>query len=179
MAWAVPARKLLSVESRCGAGAAADRPPVGQGKFQVIRLGAIKDFDAIARFDPFAGDRREELAAGRVLVAEAGGRVVGYVTFSGSGFIGRPFVHFLAVAADHRRRGVGAALLRAVQERVGGRRLFASTEETNAPMTRLLEREGWTPAGCVKGVNDDGSAECFFYRDDGPAEPPAGADRSG
>lgn len=135
----------------------------------MIRPGVSQDFEAIDRFDLFAGDRREELAAGRVLVAEAGGRVVGYVTFSGSGFIGRPFVHFLAVAADHRRRGVATALLWAVQARVGRRRLFISTEEGNAAMLHLLEQEGWTPAGCVQGVNDNGSAECFFYRDVCPA----------
>jgi ribosomal protein S18 acetylase RimI-like enzyme len=76
-------------------------------------------------------------------------------------------VHFLAVAAGCRRRGVGTALLRAVHERVGGGRVFISTEEGNIVMIRLLGRDGWTAAGCVKGVNVDGSAECFFYRDGG------------
>lgn len=133
----------------------------------MIRIGTSKDFEAIDAFDPFGGDRREELAGGRVLVAEVEGRVVGYVTFSGAGFIGRPFVHFLAVAGEYRRRGIGTALLRAVRERVGGGRVFVSTEEGNAGMKRLLEREGWTAAGCVAGVNEDGSGECFFYCDGG------------
>ena len=133
----------------------------------MIRLGVPTDVEAIDGFDPFAGDRREELAGGRVLVAEVEGRVVGYATFSGAGFIGRPFVHFLAVAGEHRRRGIGTALLRAVRERVGGRRLFVSTEAGNAGMMRLLEREGWPAAGCVEGVNEDGSGECFFYCDGG------------
>ena len=140
----------------------------------MIRPGVADDVAAIDAFDPFAGDRREELAAGRVLVAKVDGEVVGYATFSESGFIGRPFVHFLAVAASHRRRGVGTALLRAVAARVGGRRLFASTEQANAAMIRLLEREGWTPAGCVEGVNADGSAECFYYREGAAAKGAAG-----
>lgn len=134
----------------------------------MIRPGAPKDFEAIDRFDPFAGDCRKGLAGCHVLVAEADGNIVGYKTISTTGFVGRPFVHFLAVADGFRRRGIGTAFLRAVAERVAGRRLFVSTEETNAAMMKLLEREGWTPAGCVKGVNDDGSAECFFYRDVGP-----------
>ena len=131
----------------------------------MIREGTPDDFAALDAFDPFGGDRREELAGGRVLVAEDGGRVAGYLTFSRAGFIGRPFVHFLAVAPEVRRRGIARGLLRAAAERVGPGRLFISTEEGNAPMLRLLEREGWTAAGCVRNVNDDGSAECFFYRE--------------
>jgi len=131
----------------------------------LIRPGVPSDVDAIDRFHPFAGDRREELAAGRVLVAEDAGRVVGYATFSAAGFIGRPFVHFLAVSPDHRRGGVATTLLRAVQEHLGAPRLFASTEEGNAAMIGLFKREGWSPAGCVKGVNADGSAESFYFRD--------------
>jgi GNAT superfamily N-acetyltransferase len=131
----------------------------------MIREGTIDDFAAIAAFDPFSGDRREELARSAVLVAESGGRVVGYVTFSRSGFIGRPFVHFLTVAPDFRRRGIAAALLVAVAARVGPSRLFISTEEVNTPMLWLLEREGWTAAGCVQHVNANGAAECFFYRE--------------
>lgn len=131
----------------------------------MVRTGLPSDFDVIDRFDPFAGDRREELAQGRVLVAEAEGCVVGYATYSNPGFIGRPFIHFVAVDPDHRRRGVARALLHAVEARVGAGRLFVSTEEENAAMLALLDREGWTNAGRVTGVNDDGAAECFFYRD--------------
>ena len=133
-----------------------------------IRDGTPDDLAAIATFYPFAGDRWQELAAGQVLVAEVGGAVVGYLTFSRAGFIGRPFVHFLAVAPEARRRGIARALLGAAAARLGPCRLFISTEEGNAPMLRLLEHDGWTAAGCVQNVNADGSAECFFYREVGP-----------
>ena len=131
----------------------------------MIRAGTTSDFDQIDAFDPFSGDRASELSQGRCLVAEADTQVVAYVTFSVVGFIGRPFVHFLAVAPGHRRRGVALALLRAVEAEIGTGRLFISTEAGNGPMLSLLARDGWTPAGCVQGVNDDGSAECFFFRD--------------
>ena len=36
-------------------------------------------------------------------------------------------------------------------------------------MLGLLEREGWAAAGCVQHVNDNGSAERFFYREVEPA----------
>src|ERR1700742_1774489 len=97
----------------------------------MIRAGTQNDVAAIEAFDPFTGDRRAELARGEVLVAEVDGRVVAYVTFSLAGFIGRPFVHFLAVALEFRRRRIASGLLRAVAERVGPCRLFISTEEGN------------------------------------------------
>ena len=137
----------------------------------MIRIGTPEDLPAIAAFDPFRGDRPQELAAGSVLVAEdGGGQVVGYVTFSPAGFIGRPFVHFLAVAPASRRQGVARTLLHAVAARVGPCRLFISTEEDNAPMLRLLEQDGWTAAGCVRHVNENGAAECFFCREVGAGD---------
>jgi hypothetical protein len=36
-------------------------------------------------------------------------------------------------------------------------------------MLRLLEKEGWAAAGCVRNVNANGQAECFFYREVEPA----------
>jgi GNAT superfamily N-acetyltransferase len=142
-------------------------------------VGTLDDFAALDGFDPFAGDRREELSAGRVLVAEVDGRVAGYATFSRAGFIGRPFVHLLAVAPEYRRRGIARSLLRAVERSVGRGRLFASTEEGNAAMLALLAGDGWTPAGCVRGANECGAAECFFYRGVADAEPGAAPDRRG
>jgi len=135
----------------------------------MVRSGLLTDFEAIDAFDPFAGDRREELAHDRCLVAEDGRSVVGYLTYSSAGFIGRPFIHFLAVAQDYRRRGIATELLAAAEAKVGSGRLFISTEENNRNMLALLAKFGWTPAGCVQGVNRNGSAECFFFRDIGPA----------
>lgn len=130
-----------------------------------VRRGRSEVFDQIDSFDPFGGDRREELASERVLVVEERDEVVGYVTFSPAGFIGRPFVHFLAVAPSFQRRGLACELLEAVMRRLGSGRLFISTEADNQPMLRLLEREGWEVAGSVEGVNKDETPECFFYRD--------------
>ncbi|MEQ9454474.1 MAG: GNAT family N-acetyltransferase [Phycisphaeraceae bacterium] len=130
-----------------------------------IRVGEVADFDAIDAFDPLGGNRREELASGRVLVVEVGGELVGYVTYSAAGFIGRPFIHFLAIAERYRRHGLARRLLGAIADRVGPCRLFVSTEADNEPMLRLLDQDQWIAAGCVEGVNLDGPAECFFYRD--------------
>jgi GNAT superfamily N-acetyltransferase len=135
----------------------------------MIRLGTPNDFPAINAFDPFAGDRQLELSTGSILIAEIDSQVIAYVTFTPTGFIGRPFIHFLAVTPAFRRQGIATNLLRAVATRIGPNRLFISTEEGNTPMLQLLKKDGWTNAGCVHHVNDNGSPECFFYREIAPA----------
>lgn len=132
----------------------------------MTRLGTPDDFTAMQAFDPFSfGDRLVALREQRCMVAESEGAIVGFAEFSVAGFIGRPFVHFLAVAETARRKGVAIALLDAVALHIGSGRLFISTEQDNAPMHALLARHGWTLAGCVEGVNFNGVAECFFFRD--------------
>lgn len=140
-------------------------------------LPAVAAFDRFADADLYGGDRAAEVAGDRCFVAvEAadadggGGAVLGYVTVNPAYIYQRPFVEFLCVAPEARRRGVGRLLLRhavaVMADRLtDDRRLFAATEDWNAPMRALLEREGWTPAGRVESLNRGGAAERFFYRD--------------
>jgi len=130
-----------------------------------IRTATPVDGQAIAAFDCFGGDRPAAIEAGRCLVAEMDGRLAGYVVFQRRALIGRDFVEFLVVDESFRRAGVAVALLRAVESRLEGGRLFISTGASNAPMQSLLGKGGWSAAGQIEGVNTDGSAELFFYRD--------------
>lgn len=131
----------------------------------LIRQANATDLDTINAFDCFGGDRPDAVAAGRCLVAEDDGRVAGFVVYGLRGLIGKDFVEFLVVDEPFRRRGLAVALLRAVEQRLATGRLFISTEADNAPMLALLERDGWTPAGQIDGINESGHAERFFYRD--------------
>jgi GNAT superfamily N-acetyltransferase len=131
----------------------------------LIRPGKPEDFPAIDAFDPFGGDRQKELATGQILVAILEEKIAGFITYSPYGFIYRPFVHYLAIHPEFRRRGLAILLLDAVKEKVKTGRLFISTEIDNAPMHQLFKSHGWTHAGCVQGVNFNGNAECFFYVD--------------
>lgn len=96
----------------------------------MIRPATSGDFPTIDAFDPFAGDRAAEIAARRMLVVQADGTVVGYVSWVG-GFVGRDYVTFLCVNRSHRQRGLALALLRAAEAAIGPGRLFISTEEDN------------------------------------------------
>ncbi|MEU3657158.1 GNAT family N-acetyltransferase [Streptomyces sp. NPDC032161] len=76
-------------------------------------------------------------------------------------FFEQGFVTMLMVAPGTRRRGVGAHLLNAVEASCTSPKLFTSTNVSNQPMQRLLQRAGWCPVGLLHGL-DDGDPELFF-----------------
>ena len=131
----------------------------------IIRQGEEGDFSQVDKFDPFAGNRKQEIIDGYCLVAVCEGRVIGFLTYHPSGFIRRPFVRYLSVHESFRRSGVANLLLNVVAERIKHGRLFISTEEDNIAMLHLLKEVRWTLAGCVSNVNDGDRAECFFFKD--------------
>ena len=87
-----------------------------------------------------------------VFVAERDGRLLGftqlYPSFS-SGTMNRLWIlNDLFVAPDHRRGGVGGALMKAAEQfaREGGSKgLVLATQKTNAAAKALYERCGWKP----------------------------------
>jgi len=108
----------------------------------------------------FLADRISE---GQVLVAKDGEHVIGYIVQDCS-FFERGFVHLLYVNQQHRRRGVGAALLAEAVAACGTSRVFTSTNRSNERMQALLHKLGWQRAGEVEGL-DEGDPEVFFYID--------------
>jgi len=118
-------------------------------------------FDGYRRFyeqpTDIEGARRfltARLEAGEsvVFVAERAGGLAGftqlYPSFS-SGTMNRLWIlNDLFVAPEHRRGGVGAALLRAAEDfaREGrSKGLVLATQKTNATAKALYERCGWKP----------------------------------
>jgi GNAT superfamily N-acetyltransferase len=79
-------------------------------------------------------------------------------------FFGRDFVELLAVATSERRTGVGSLLLKeAVAMSLTGR-IFTSTNQSNIPMIRLLEKENWRFSGQLEGI-DEGDPERIYFKD--------------
>ncbi|GHI08266.1 acetyltransferase [Streptomyces cellostaticus] len=104
-------------------------------------------------YDPFFGDRH---TPEDTLVAELGGRVVGYV------LLGFPTplaanahvrqIQGLAVHDDARGKGVGRALIRAAVEQArarGARRITLRVLGHNTPARRLYESEGFVVEGVL------------------------------
>ncbi|MGV9932825.1 N-acetyltransferase family protein [Streptomyces olivaceoviridis] len=106
-------------------------------------------------YPPFFDERHPPQ---QYLVAEAGGRVLGYIRLTHPTPLASN-AHVLAiqgfaVADEARGRGVGRALVRAAVEearRRGARRLTLRVLGHNTPARRLYESEGFTVEGVLPG----------------------------
>jgi RimJ/RimL family protein N-acetyltransferase len=108
-----------------------------------------------------------------VLLAEADGEIVGRLSVARDPHPASPHVADLGlmVAATHRRRGIGTALLRAAVEWARGhgiRKLELHVFPWNEPALRLYERFGFEREGYRKGhyrrAGEDVDAILMAYR---------------
>jgi ribosomal protein S18 acetylase RimI-like enzyme len=134
-----------------------------------IRPAAEGDVETLCSFDSVArqeGGRREyirrSVAGGDCHVAAAGGEVIGYGVL-GHTFYQQGFVEMLYVHPGHRRRGVGAALLRHMESLCRSPKLFTSTNLSNLPMQSLLNRAGYTLSGVIHNL-DEGDPELVYFK---------------
>ena len=102
-------------------------------------------------YRPNGRDTRENIASQMrsdcsiYLVAEEDGRMVGAVLGTHDGRKG--WLNRMAVAPDHRKRGIAAMLVRAVEERLleRGIEIFAcQIEDWNEPSMTVFEHLGYT-----------------------------------
>lgn len=117
------------------------------------------DYDAVLALWRSAGpgvhiglsDTREEIARklerdpDLFLVAEDAGRIVGSVMGGWDGRRGT--VYHLAVAAEHRGRGVGLALMNELESRLrakGCYKYYLQVTSDNEDVMRFYEKLGWT-----------------------------------
>jgi ribosomal protein S18 acetylase RimI-like enzyme len=135
----------------------------------VVRGAHAGDVEAIEVADPrAAGDEerrrfiRHAVAEGSAFVAERGGGVVGYAVLEHT-FFGHGFVSMLVVHPDHRRAGVGSALMRQAEGACRSARIFTSTNRSNRPMQALLEGLGYVRSGIVEDL-DPGDPELIYSR---------------
>ena len=127
------------------------------------------DLDLLGRVDPRLADdlahRRhigDLLGAGLSWAAVVEGRALGFAVVTRH-FYGFPFVDLLVVAEAARRRGVGLALMAACEADHDADRIFTSTNESNAPMRRLLAKADWSVSGVIENL-DPGDPELVFVK---------------
>jgi ribosomal protein S18 acetylase RimI-like enzyme len=132
--------------------------PLGAGAGLRVRRAAPLDRDAIVAIDHLALSEPEReryidrvVQSGTCLVVERDGAILAYGALEQS-FLEQPFISMVYVAQGSRRHGVGRILLRALIDRSGEPRIFTTTKESNQPMQRLLESEGFRPSGIVHGL---------------------------
>ena len=111
------------------------------------------------RAGPFV---RSHLDRHHLLVADAGGKVVGMLAYRTDWFQ-CTFVTLVSVREDHRKRGVARALYQAVEGMSPSPRLFSSTEETNAAAIQLHTALGFHASGHIDNL-PQGYRELLFYK---------------
>lgn len=135
----------------------------------IIRAAEASDADAILAFDLIAqGDEarqafiREAIERGYCTVAEIEGQAVAYIIVERK-FFGWPFIDLVYVRTDYRKYGFATALMQHIEETYNTEKLFTSTNLSNLPMQRLLEKLGYTISGVVHNL-DEGDPEVFYFK---------------
>lgn len=128
----------------------------------LIRKATSNDLGAIISFDIFDGNREAEVRRGECFVALEGEQVAGYIVFNHSFYL-KPFIQFLCVHPDFRRRGLANGLLEYIEGICNGERLFTSTESDNLPMLTLLNRRGYGVSGVIDNIQ--ARAEVVFCKE--------------
>ena len=145
-------------------------PPQDAGLLDVhVDMASSRDLASIAQIDADAlGSARRRallkraIKAGSCFVARTPDDVVGFAILDRS-FFGEAYLSLLIVARDYRRMGVGRALVRHVESRIPGRKLFTSTNRSNRPMQRFCAALGFVRSGVVENL-DEGDPELIYVK---------------
>ena len=139
---------------------------MSQIKSVEIRLGTSEDAQQIKAIETDSSREsliESELAAKTVTVVQEDGIIVGYSVLNLS-FFRKPTLELLMVASDRRRKGIGRKLLQNALSTVkAGDTLWTSTNQSNVPMQRLLEDEGFQKSGKVENL-DPGDPEIVYCK---------------
>lgn len=104
----------------------------------------------------------ERFADGNCWVARKGDEIVGFAIFIPS-FFREWFIDLVIVHPDHRRQGVGSALVRQCEASCKQAKLFTSTNVSNEAMRALLAKLDYQPSGQVENL-DEGDPELIFVK---------------
>ncbi len=96
------------------------------------------------------------------LVAILNGGVVGYVEMATT-FFHQPFIGLLRVRPEHCRQGIATALMKAMEAKCQGEKLFTSTNDSNSAMQAFLAKLGYRRCGSVEEL-DEGDPELIFFK---------------
>lgn len=104
---------------------------------------------------------RRAVASGDCFVALKHDKIVGYGVLE-YWFYGNGIVSMLMVHPEHRRQGIGNALMEHMEKNCATKKLFTSTNQSNIPMQSLLANLGCQPSGRVENLDEDDPELIYF-----------------
>jgi N-acetylglutamate synthase-like GNAT family acetyltransferase len=107
-----------------------------------------------------------KIEAQAVLIAEHVGQPVGYLRLEYL-WSSVPYIALIRVLPDHRRRGVGRALLTDLEDRLRaqGHKALYSSSQADEPEPQAWHRHmGFHECGFIAGLNGNGVGEVFFRK---------------
>ena len=116
-----------------------------------VRLAHLDDLATLKSFDEWDTVSEQRIEAGQFHVAGLDERPLAFGLLDRS-FFNRCFVAILFVHPDHRRRGLGSALLRHFESIADDKKLWISTNVENLPMQRLMHQRGFQLTGVVHNL---------------------------
>ena len=132
-----------------------------------IRLAEPTDLASVMMFDQLPGDRINEIMDRRMLVAEAEDVITAYLAWHIGGCIGNDYINKLVVRPECRGKGFARQLIAQLGDYLKGR-VFISAGSKNLPALTLFVETGWTEAGQLGGLHENGETEVFYYKDYAP-----------
>ncbi|MEA2030898.1 MAG: GNAT family N-acetyltransferase [candidate division Zixibacteria bacterium] len=95
-------------------------------------------------------------------VIEENHRTLGYSVMD-YGFFGFGFVRMLYVTQEHRRRGLASEMMLYLESICKTVKLFSSTNQSNQPAQRIMEKLGYSKSGIIENL-DDGDPELVYFK---------------
>lgn len=134
-----------------------------------IRPAVVTDIEALCSLDLVArreqGRRefiRREVVSGNCFVAVTNETIIGYGVLNYT-FYDNGCIDMLYVNAEHRRCGVGEALLRHMESLCRTPKLFTSTNLSNLRMQSLLAKSAYELSGVIHNL-DEGDPELVYLK---------------
>ncbi len=116
-----------------------------------VRQAELDDVGQLAGFDEWKQATEDAVRAGECFVAGHDTAVLAYAIFNRR-FFGRPFVATVFVHAEHRRTGLGSALIRHIASITEHKQLWTSTNVENLAMQCTLGALEFRLSGVVHNL---------------------------
>ncbi|MCA1053765.1 GNAT family N-acetyltransferase [Rossellomorea aquimaris] len=134
-----------------------------------IGWGSLSDLEDLVDIDKrvIGSEQRrdvilESITCRQCLVYKIEGEAAGFLLFHDH-FFNQLFVSLVIVHPQYRNKGVAKELFRAIEHEMGDKKIFSSTNQSNALMHHLFHSIGYVKNGYIEEL-DEGDPEIIYVK---------------